>query len=151
MFIRADRTGDWEVGTHLHCVMQMLPHFNAAGHIAYAKSTHLYTHQVLELPHKMPGEEYRQITEMGFFTIRLLERFWNGVFSDQTIEQFLQSELFGSMKNTGRVHGEDVVVNVSLRFNIITCIINTRPELDIVLYSYDTRWHGSLRHCLLMV
>ena len=37
----------------------------------------------------MPAEEYRQFTEKGFFTIRLLERFWNGVFSDQTIEQSL--------------------------------------------------------------
>ena len=47
----------------------MLPHFHAAGHIAYAKSAHLYTQQMLELPHKMPAEEYRQFTEKGFFTI----------------------------------------------------------------------------------
>ena len=56
MFIRAERTGDWEL--HLHCIRQMLPHFHAAGHIAYAKSAHLYTQQMLELPHKMPAEEY---------------------------------------------------------------------------------------------
>ena len=70
---------------------QMLPHFHAASHIAYAKSAHLYTQQILELSHKMPAEEDRQFTEKGFFTIRLLERFWNGVFSDQTIEQFGRS------------------------------------------------------------
>ena len=73
MFIRAEWTDNWEL--HLHCVRQMLPHFHAAGHIAYAKSAHLYTHQMLELPHNMPAEEYRQFTEKGFFTIRLLERF----------------------------------------------------------------------------
>ena len=259
MFIRAERTGDWEL--HLHC---MLPHFHAAGHIAYVKSAHLYTQQMLELPHKMPAEEYRQFTEKGFFTIRLLERFWNGVFSDQTIEQSLmrllktsggmtrgrgitdstltkwvhalprcvpicnalenftcvqsgtseqhkdlrpssertdntdlslflqwleahspfvdcQSELmvsistgivadssvncddavqvgqtaiakmmgktyakltlrrkdkvksFVAMKNTVRVRGEDVVVNPSLLFNRITCILNTSSELDVFL------------------
>ena len=55
MFIRAEWTDNWEL--HLHCVRQMLPHFHAAGHIAYAKSAHLYTQQMLELPHKMPAEE----------------------------------------------------------------------------------------------
>ena len=219
---------------------------------------------MLELPHKMPAEEYRQFTEKGFFTIRLLERFWNGVFSDQTIEQSLmrllktsggmtrgrgitdstltkwvhalprcvpicnalenftcvqsgtseqhkdlrpsserrdntdlslflqwleehspfvdcQPELmvsistdivadssvncddavqvgqnaiakmmgktyakltlrrkdkvksFGAMNNTVRVRGEDVVVNTSLLFNRITCILNTSSELDVFL------------------
>ena len=206
----------------------------------------------------MPAEEYRQFTEKGFFTIRLLERFWNGVFSDQTIEQSLMRflntsggmtrgreitdntltkwvhalprcvpicnslenftcvqigtseqhkdlrpsserrdntdlslsespfddcqpelmvsistdivadssvncddavqvgqtaiakmmgktyakltlrrkdkvKLFGAMKNTVRVRGEDVVVNPSLLFNRITCILNTSSELDVFL------------------
>ena len=58
-----------------------------------AKSAHLYTQQMLELPHKMPAEEQRQFTEKGFFIIRLLERFWNCLFSDQTIEQFGRSPL----------------------------------------------------------
>ena len=36
MFIRAEWTDNWEL--HLHCVRQMLPHFHAAGHIAYMLS-----------------------------------------------------------------------------------------------------------------
>ena len=40
---------------------------------------------------------------------------------------------FGAMKNTVRVRGEDVVVNPSLLFNRITCILNTSSELDVFL------------------
>ncbi len=38
-----------------------------------------------------------------------------------------------SMKNTINVRGEDVVVNPSLLFNRITCILNTSSELDTFL------------------
>ena len=37
----------------------------------------------------MPEKEYKQFTEDGYFTIRRSHRFWSGIFSDQTIEQFL--------------------------------------------------------------
>ena len=53
-YVHIEWTDNWEL--HLHCVRQMLPHFHAAGH-EYAKSAHLYTQQMLELPHKMPAEE----------------------------------------------------------------------------------------------
>ena len=39
-FIRAERTGDWEL--HLYCVRQMIPHFHAAGQFPYAKAARLY-------------------------------------------------------------------------------------------------------------
>ena len=42
-------------------------------------------------------------------------------------------KLFGVMKNTVRVRGEDVVVNPSLLFNRITCILNTSSKLDVFL------------------
>lgn len=87
MFIRAERTGDWEL--HLHCIRQMLPYFHAAGHLPYAKSAHLYVQQMEELTSKMPEEEYDQFTKKGFFTIRRTDKFWSGVWSDMTIEQVL--------------------------------------------------------------
>ena len=40
---------------------------------------------------------------------------------------------FGAMNNTVRVRREDVVVNLSLLFNRITCILNTSSELDVFL------------------
>ena len=46
---------------------------------------------------------------------------------------------FGAMNNTVRVRGEDVVVNPSLLFNRITCILNTSSELDV--------WTGSPAPC----
>ena len=87
LFIRAERTGNWWL--HVHSVKQMLPYFHAAGHLAYAKSAHLYIQQMMELHNVMPEKEYKQFTEDGYFTIRRSNRFWSGIFSDQTIEQFL--------------------------------------------------------------
>ncbi|KAG0721809.1 Glutamine synthetase [Chionoecetes opilio] len=86
-FIRAERTGDWEL--HLSCVREMVPHFHAAGHLHYAKSARLYWQQMESLEEIMPTEEYSLFTEKGYFTIRRQDSFWNENFSDQTIEQFL--------------------------------------------------------------
>ena len=67
----------------------MLPYFHVAGHLAYAKLDHLYVQQMMELHNIMPEKEYDQFTDQGYFTIRRSDKFWDGVFSDQTIEQFL--------------------------------------------------------------
>ena len=37
----------------------------------------------------IPADEFTMFTEKGYFTIRTLDEFWGGNFSDQTIEQFL--------------------------------------------------------------
>ncbi|KAJ8874679.1 hypothetical protein PR048_025545 [Dryococelus australis] len=60
LFIRAERSGDWEL--HLKCVWSMLPYLHAAGHIHYAKSPHLYVQQMEELPSRMPPHEYNKFT-----------------------------------------------------------------------------------------
>lgn len=39
LFIRAERTADWEL--HLYCIANMIPVFHAGGHTVYAKSTRL--------------------------------------------------------------------------------------------------------------
>ena len=80
-------------------------HFHAAGHLAYAKSAHFYIQQMLELPHKMPVEEYKLFTEKEYFTIRRTDKFWDGIFSDQTIEQFLMRQLKSS---GGITHGRGI-------------------------------------------
>jgi len=44
---------------------------------------------MLELSKTIPAVAYKQLTEDGYFTILRSNRFWNDVYSDQTIEQFL--------------------------------------------------------------
>ncbi len=84
-FIRAERTGDWQL--HIHTVNAMIPLFHAAGHLAYAKTARLYIEQMEGLSNIMSDEQYRDFTDGGYFTIRRTEKFWSGNFSDQTIEQ----------------------------------------------------------------
>ena len=59
LFIRAERTGNWWL--HVHSVKQMLPYFYAAGHLAYAKSAHLYIQQMMEPHNVMPEKEYKHV------------------------------------------------------------------------------------------
>ncbi|KAJ8886429.1 hypothetical protein PR048_012640 [Dryococelus australis] len=44
LFIKAERSGDWEL--YLKCVQSMLLYLHASGHIHYAKSAHLYVQQM---------------------------------------------------------------------------------------------------------
>ena len=46
-FIRAERTGNWEL--HLEAVHDMLPYFAAAGHNPYAKSAYIYLQSMYDL------------------------------------------------------------------------------------------------------
>ena len=103
LFMRAERTGDWNL--HLYCISQMIPLFHAAGHFAYAKSARLYLQQMGNLAQHMPQAEYKQFPEKGYFTIRRTERFWGGNFSDQTIEQGLMRLLKTS---GGMTHGRGI-------------------------------------------
>ena len=52
------------------------------------------------LEQTMPGNEYTQFAEMGYFTIRRVDSFWGGNFSDQTIEKFLMRQLKTSREMT---------------------------------------------------
>ena len=49
MFLKAERTGNWEL--HLQAVHDMLPYFAASGHSLYAKSAYIY----LQLMHDLPN------------------------------------------------------------------------------------------------
>ena len=87
LFNRAERTGDWWL--HIYSLKQLLLYFHASGHCSYAKSAQLYVQQMMELYNIMPEKEYDQFKVQWYFTIRRSAKFWDGLFSDQTIEQFL--------------------------------------------------------------
>ena len=91
LFIKAERTGNWNL--HLHCIKNMLPFFHAAGHMAYARYAHLYVQQMENLHNVLPVEEFKKFNEQGFFTVRRTEKFWSGVWTDLVIEQDLMRVL----------------------------------------------------------
>lgn len=100
MFIRAERSGDWQL--HLHSIKQMLPLFHASGHLHYAKSAHLYVQQMEELPNHLSTSEFSKFVKDGYFTIRRAHEFWSGTWSDMAIEQ----NLMRAMKvKGGLTHG----------------------------------------------
>ncbi|CAH0552820.1 unnamed protein product [Brassicogethes aeneus] len=114
-FIRAERTGNWEL--HLKCVERMLPYFHASGHFLYAKSAHLQ--DIRKLKYTINNDyEFTRFTE-GFFTIRRTHKFWSGVWTDMTIEQVLMR----SMKTQGGLtHGRGLSESVLTKF-VLTMII----------------------------
>ena len=71
----------------------MIPIFHAAGHLAYAKCTRLTLQQMDTLKDHIPETEYKQFTENVFFTIHRKNIYFNGNFSDQTIEQDLMMSI----------------------------------------------------------
>lgn len=91
LFIRAERTDDWEL--HIFCVSKMIPVLHTGGHTAYVKSSCLYLQQMKTLNALMAPDQYRKYTFNGFWTIRRSDRFWSGGFTDQTIEQVLMRML----------------------------------------------------------
>lgn len=83
MFIRAERTGKWQL--HLKATEDMLPLFAATGHNNYAKFGRLYLQDSRNMCSCLNGP-----MEQGLFTIRRnSQRFWSGTWSDMTIEQCL--------------------------------------------------------------
>lgn len=100
-FLEVERSGNWQL--HLDTVQRMLPIFHAAGHYKYAEFGHLYLQDMLELEKKMDVNEYNKFVTQGFFTIRRTEKFFCGVFSDQTIEQMLMRliKIKGGLINRG--------------------------------------------------
>ena len=63
IFIRAERTGNWNL--HLTAVSQMLNLFSATGHINYAKNGRLYLHMMLELSSTYP-DLHVKFVEKGY-------------------------------------------------------------------------------------
>ena len=93
-FIRAERCG--HLTLHLDTVREMIPHFLAAGHLAYATCAHLYL-QMYDLENIMTRDEFQEFSSSGSFIIRRSAKLWAGVWSDMTIEQVLMR----AMKSSG--------------------------------------------------
>lgn len=72
-FIIAERTADWYL--HLRCVRNMIAYFYATGHNLYAKCSHLYLQDMLQLRNTMNETQYATFID-GLFTIRRSERVW---------------------------------------------------------------------------
>jgi len=66
-FIQAERLGDWYL--HLSCCREMLPYFQASGHIPYAKATYLYLQEMLTLEQKMNADEYSKFVTKGYSSL----------------------------------------------------------------------------------
>ncbi|CAD6231375.1 GSCOCG00012225001-RA-CDS, partial [Cotesia congregata] len=102
-FIEAERSGNWSL--HLKTIRNMLPIFHSSGHFLYAKSSHLYLQDMLNLEKIMTPEEFHSFTVLGYFTIRRTDKFWSGIMSDQTIEQTLMK----MFKSSGELtHGRGI-------------------------------------------
>ena len=100
-FYPSRENGDWEL--HLSCVRNML-YFHSTGRHLYAKCTHLYLQDMLQL-----DDATGKIISKNF-TIRRSEKFWSGVWSDLTIEQTVMR----SMKSVGGlVHGRSMTEDVT--------------------------------------
>ena len=88
LFIFSEWSGDWEL--QKHCLKLMIPIFHADGHLAYARCTRLMLDQMNGLKDWIPEQEYKQFAEKGYITIRRKNIYFNGDFSDQTIEPVSQ-------------------------------------------------------------
>lgn len=120
LFVRAERSGDWLL--HLHSVQEMLPYFSAANHLHYFKSTLLYLQHIDNIESRMSPFEWEKFTKKGFFTIRLTDKFWSGLWTDLTIEQKLMRAVKTSGGLTG--HGRGLGPGTIARF------LKTAPVLS---------------------
>ena len=92
-FIKAERTGEWELS--LYSLQQMLPYFAAAGHNLYLKSAHIYLQTMCQLRDNNP--RVYEAFKRGHHVIRRCDRYWAGLSTDLVIEQVLMR----SVKTTG--------------------------------------------------
>ena len=108
MFIRAERTGDWEL--HLVAVSHMLNLFATTGHNQYARCARLYLQMMRDLPVSHPWL-YNQFSEHGFHAVRRSARYWSGLWTDLVIEQVLMRAL---KSRGGLTHGRGLTESVRL-------------------------------------
>ena len=110
LFIRAERTGDWNL--HLIALTKMLNLFAATGHINYAKSSRLYLQLMFDLPKDHPWL-YNCFQEHGFQVVRRSNRFWAGLWTDLTIEQVMMRSI---KSRGGLTRGRGVTETVLLQW-----------------------------------
>ena len=108
LFIAAESTGNWQ--NHPAATVQMLNLFAATGHINYAKSARLYLQMMNDLPSTFP-DLHEQFTHNGYHVVRRSDRFWNGIWTDMSIEQMLMRSL---KTRGGLIRGRGMTENVML-------------------------------------
>lgn len=59
-----------EGDNHLHCVVRIIIIFHASGHTLYAKSSHVYLQDMLQLSQKLSQEQNSKFVTEWYFTIR---------------------------------------------------------------------------------
>ena len=110
LFIRAERTGDWNL--HLVSVGKMINLFAATGHINYAKSSRLYLQLMYQLPTDHPWLYYCFI-EQGFHAVRRSNRYWAGLWTDLIIEQVMMRSI---KSHGGFTRGRGMTESVRLQW-----------------------------------
>ncbi|KAJ8885915.1 hypothetical protein PR048_012121 [Dryococelus australis] len=137
------RTGKLWAQCLRQCMRSMLPYLHAAGHIHYAKSSHLYVQQMEEVPFQMPPHEYYKFPSEGFFIVRKKNEFWGGVWTDlgrgiteSTLEYFVAAfpaclKLCNALEEISGIKAVSSEQHVELR-------IPAEPEMFAILLSYCT-------------
>lgn len=96
-------------------MQKMLPFFHASGHFLYAKSCHLHLQYMFTLKNKMNWVGYERFTMKDFFTIRRLNKFWSGIWTDMTIEETLMR----TMKSVGGLtHGRGITPGILTKWTL---------------------------------
>ena len=106
-FLHAERSCNWDL--HLYTVSKMMNLIAAAGHTNYIKSCRVHLQQMLELPEKNAWLHER--LSAGLHTIRRSYRYWDGISTDQAIEQCMMREL---KSRGGLTHGRGLTESVRL-------------------------------------
>ena len=106
LFIRAERTGNWNL--HLVSVGKMINLFAATAHINYAKSSRFYLQTMLDLQ-TAPPWVYENFAVNGYHTVQRSDRFWAGLWTDLIIEQVLMQAV---KSRGGLTRGRGVSENV---------------------------------------
>ena len=88
-FIRAQRSGNWEL--HLHSLSDILPYLAASGHNHYTKCVWIYLQQMSKLEDEYPTV-YRHFIR-GLHVVRRSDCLWAGLPTDLVIEQALMRTL----------------------------------------------------------
>lgn len=82
----------------------MLPFFQESGHNLFAKSAHVFYQEMKDLQSIMDSMEFQNLTSRSYFTLRISNKFWVGVWY-MTIEQVLMRSLRSMKCVGGLTHG----------------------------------------------
>ena len=136
-FIKAERTGEWELS--LKALQQMLPYFAAAGHNLYLKSVYVYLQSMHQLKDSNP--RVYEAFKTGHHVIRRSDRYWAGLSPDLVIEQVLMR----SVKTTGgmtRGKGMSECQRAQWLLSMPAC-----AAMNVAMQSFcGTDYHTSLQH-----